>query len=152
MALCHHVNLTKGVQVRIIKEIPLPLTSCVPPAETSTGADRPNKSSTPHQEEKEARSSPETGSECGGLSSTTHSGQFNRSSRTISLIPFLASPQSSPAANSYDLLSVCPASDKVFLQACSVLPIDIVTFNLNNKLPFLPKYSQLSQVCNRQNE
>ena len=57
--------------------------------------------------------------------------------------------QSSPAAESYDLLAVCPASDRVFLQACSVLPIDIVTFNFAEKLPFVLKFSQLSQVCYR---
>ena len=63
--------------------------------------------------------------------------------------PSLLPPrQSSPAADSYDLLSVCPTSDRVFMQACSVLPVDIVTVDLTNKLPFTLKYTQLTQVDN----
>ena len=74
------------------------------------------------------------------------------SSHLLPFSPFPPPPppppplQSSPAAESYDLLAVCPASDRVFLQACSVLPIDIVTFNFTEKLPFVLKFSQLSQV------
>ena len=34
------------------------------------------------------------------------------------------------------------------MQACSVLPIDIVTVDLTNKLPFTLKYTQLTQVDN----
>jgi ribonuclease P/MRP protein subunit RPP1 len=63
--------------------------------------------------------------------------------------PALLHTLSSPAAESYDLLAVCPASDKVFLQACSVLPIDIVTFNLAEKLPFVLRFSQISQAVER---
>ena len=65
---------------------------------------------------------------------------------SLPLFKLLSPCQSSPAADSYDLLSVCPASDRVFMQACSVLPVDIVTVDLSNKLPFTLKYSQLAQV------
>ena len=46
----------------------------------------------------------------------------------------------------YDLLSVCPGSERVFQQLCGVLPVDIISLNLMERLPFPLKRTQLSQV------
>ena len=141
-------------------------TFALPPAEASPRAGRPARADSPHQDRQEAGGPAEADSDSGGPGSTTHTGQLTGRHYPVflHLFPALCTPnllpttltsppppsplwlQSSPAADSYDLLSVCPVSDRVFLQACSVLPIDIVTVNLADKLPFTLKYSQLSQV------
>ena len=48
--------------------------------------------------------------------------------------------------DSYDILSVCPGSERVFQQLCGVLSIDIISLSLAEKLPFSLKRTQLSQV------
>ena len=50
-------------------------------------------------------------------------------------------------ANGYDLLSVRPLSDKVFLQCCASLAVDIVSLDLTGRLEFHLKRQQVKQVC-----
>ena len=52
-----------------------------------------------------------------------------------------------PVANGYDLLSVRPLSDKVFLQCCGSLSVDIVSLDLTGRLEFYLKRQQVKQVC-----
>lgn len=112
VAICHHVTLTKGVQLKPAPEL-ADLLEQTPLTKTGRRLE-----------------------------------VLQRLTVTVE-DPALLHTLSSPAADSYDLLSVCPVSDRVFLQACSVLPIDIVTVNLADKLPFTLKYSQLSQAVER---
>ena len=52
-----------------------------------------------------------------------------------------------PIANGYDLMSVRPLSDKVFLQCCGSLAVDIVSLDLTGRLEFHLKRQQVKQVC-----
>lgn len=112
VALCHHVTLKKGVQLRPAPDLS-DLLDETPP---------------------------------------TRRGRKLEVLQRLNVIvddPAVLHILSSPAAESYDLLSLCPSSGKVFLQSCSVLPIDIITFNFSGHLPFNLKHTQLLQAVDR---
>ncbi|EDO42157.1 predicted protein [Nematostella vectensis] len=55
----------------------------------------------------------------------------------------------SDTLHKYDLLAVNPATDKLFLQACSSLEVDLISLDLTARLPFYLKMPQVRQAIDR---
>ena len=53
-----------------------------------------------------------------------------------------------PIANEYDIISIVPQSEKLFLQACSSLQVDMISLKMTERLDFHLKRPQVRQVIN----
>ena len=56
---------------------------------------------------------------------------------------------SSDAVQSFDILAVQPATEKLFQQACTTLEIDIISLDLTHRLPFLLKFPTVNAAIER---
>lgn len=56
---------------------------------------------------------------------------------------------SSDIVQSYDILAVQPATEKLFQQACKTLEIDIISLNMTERLPFYLKFPTVNAAIER---
>jgi ribonuclease P/MRP protein subunit RPP1 len=56
---------------------------------------------------------------------------------------------SNPVALGYDILAITPLSDKVFLQACSSLAVDVISVRTRERLDFYMKRHQVKMAIDR---
>ena len=56
---------------------------------------------------------------------------------------------SSETVQSYDILAVQPATEKLFQQACKTLEIDIISLDMKDRLPFYLKFSTINAAIER---
>ena len=75
--------------------------------------------------------------------------QLSRFSTVLSDMSQLSEFQKHEKLKLYDIVSVQPMTEKIFLNACSEMEIDIISFNLTERLPFLPKRSMVNCAIKR---
>lgn len=55
---------------------------------------------------------------------------------------------SNPILKSYDIVAVCPGSQKVFAHLCKSADIDIITFDFSHRIPFAIDKKLVLMLCN----
>ncbi|XP_065920113.1 ribonuclease P protein subunit p30-like isoform X2 [Dysidea avara] len=63
--------------------------------------------------------------------------------------PSLLHVLASPAVSQYDIVAIQPNSERTFQQACATLPVDIVTMEMTEQLPFILRRQQIGQAIER---